>query len=401
MKIFFKFKNMKFSAVMLAAAVVLASCGGAQDPLDFKNSAPPPPMGSERTDNNNDLTPDEQAAVGDCIPGVPANGSTITLNTVGFDPHYYGDSATDFFPNGSTEVKYKFNGGLFTAEVSEAGRLAYIPPTGGIYNQDTGAVEANDSAIVVRTGDESAIALNPSDWAQQLARKLQSATPGSSDSATITLKLSAKGKLPKMLSALSPLPDAFDAAKDVLLAEYTVTAWRDDDSQAVINGSNINLCNFHFSIDRPYQADASLILTTGNVPLISPPWSLPAGGLKTGNFEPSISEQETATAAVNAEGPSLTALMEDYNIISGNSYGGKLFLEPYIPAFKGIFSTSSAVPFFPVKTFWVHTYGISSQSDPAYKNTLSPDDPFPRIVSSTPDGKAATQEFTFQSVTTD
>ena len=400
MKIFFKFKNMKFSAVMLAATVVLASCGGAQDPLDFKNSAPPPPMGSERTDNNNELTPDEQAAVGDCIPGVPVNGSTITLNTVGFDPQYYGDSAADYFPNGTAQVTYKFSDGKFDAETSQEDRLAYIPPLGGLYNQDTGLVEANDSAIIDPAGTESAIALNPSDWAQQLARKLNSVEPGSPNPASIQLKLSARGKLPKMLSELSPTAADFDASKDFIGAEYTVQAWRDDDTIEIINGVPTSICNFHFTIDKPYQVDPNLIITTGNIALSSPPWSLAAQGLKNGDFEPSEANQEAAVAGILAEGPALSSFIERFNTDVGIPYAGKLFMEPYIPSFKGTFSTSSSIPFFPVKTFWVHTYGISSQSDPGYKNAINPDDFFRRLVFSTPDGKSATQEFTFVSVTT-
>lgn len=370
-------KKFTQGAIILSVLGLFSGCGGAQDPLiTLPNQTPPPPSGSIRTPNPIDLTPAEQAATGPCVPSVPTTGQSIVVATEGRDPQADDPTTqTAIYPNGDASISYVFDTGAFT--MTSSNPAAYTPEAGGTYDEGSGLITANDSANLADPMVDSAISFSPSDWPQQIARKLATTAPGSPTPATLQIAMSARGYLPNMLAVLGG--GSSDPQKETLKATFTVTAWRDADSVRSINGSSVTVCNFHFEIERPFQVDKSLILVPGD----HGPYNL--GGPE--GLSPA--SEIAAAAALGASGPTLDTL------VVANGLGGLLFLEPYMPAFKGTMVTSDQVPFVPVEVSWEHTYGISSSSFPSYNNSTGTNqrDVRPAV------GGPATQKFTFVSTT--
>ena len=388
-----KYKKTAFSSAFLSSLVFLASCGGAQDPLVF---IPPPtpsiPIGSEPSQNYTDLSAEQIEAIGPCIPSVPLTGQSIEVQAVATDPFAESPSTPGggIFNNGIANLTYAFNEGEFTIASSE--KLAYIPNYGGAYDQGTGLVTTNYSAILEDPMGDSAVALNPSDWAQQLARKLNNAAIG--ETASIQLELKARGLLPNLLAPLVVPTDpdtgeplvTIDPQKEALLGTYTVTATREADGAKTVAGQSIPVCNFSFKIDRPYQVKDPAIFTPGE----HGPYTI--GNITdTAPWNLTVSSEQDAIDALGVSGPGLEFYVND------NPLKAKLFLEPHIPSFKGTFATSNQIPFVPVELSWEHTYGISAPTFPRYLNSTGE---LGEKAIPTPDGKGpATQKFIFVSST--
>jgi len=77
----------------------------------------------------------------------------------------------------------------------------------------------------------------------------------------------------------------------------------------------------------------------------------------------SVASEQAAAAALTATGPTIDQLVN-----ANGHLNGMLFLETFMPAFKGHFSTSSQVPFVPVSWDWTHVLGISSAAFFTYNN---------------------------------
>ena len=386
-----KYKKTTIASAFLLSLAALVSCGGAQDPLLFKPGAGPSvPAGSEPSQNDTaNLSPDEMAAEGPCIPAVPVSGQTIIVSEVGEDPWAENpdEPGASYLPQGSTQLTYTFDQNSFVVDSSE--RLAWIPDPVGEYDQTTGIVTTNYSAILENPETESIIALNPSDWAQQLARKLHNKIEG--DTATIQLTLKARGRLPLLLATLAKdlkpeIASEIDVQKETLLATYQVTATRMANGTQVVGGSSIPVCNFSFTIDRPYQVKDPALLSQGvhgpyeiGTLTDSPPWNL------------TLASEQAAIAPIGLDG----AVLKEYFDL--DSVSSRLYIEPYIPSFKGNFSTSNEVPFVPVELSWEHTYGVSALTSPSYKNSDGEENSKIIKVSEMPSPFPARQKFTYVS----
>ena len=273
------------------------------------------------------------------------------------------DNSQAIYPNLNSDVTYTFSAGAgtYSAVVSNPN---YVVNPSGTYNPSTGEILTSQTPVLANPALDSFVGLTPPDWAQRLAKQLDSQPVGSV--ATIPVRLEARGYLPNLLAGIAGgSPD-----QDELIQNFmTATATRLPDG--TVNGVT-NACKFNFTLYRPFQYDPAVILTPG----------------QHGDFGSGLvsleADEDAAVAALSVSGPTLDQFAGQRSQL--------LFLEPYMPALQGSFSTSSQVPFVPITLKWTHVYGISSLSDPTYLNTDGAENQ--RAVR--PATAAAFQEFTYQ-----
>ena len=274
-------------------------------------------------------------------------------------------SGTGYFPTGDADLAYTFAAdGSYTITSTNPGGLHpnipadqnvmnpdYVWYTGGTYNTSTGeSLTETDPVLytqaevdnIVNNQDfdtmmsKSFVGYYPSDWAQRLARQLANAAEG--DTATMTVTLMAKGKLPSLLGMVSGDSMITDPQNNRLRAETTVTATRL--ANGTVNGV-ANACRFSYTMLRPMS-----------VPNIVELEKATPGGSYT----------SSDTALQNATDSKVFFLGQDLEEL--DTIDKRLGFEVYIPVIEGTFATSNQVPFFTVETIMNHVYGVSSPAAP-------------------------------------
>ena len=274
------------------------------------------------------------------------------------------DNGQAIYPNLNSDITYTFNAvdGTFTAVASNA---SYVINPNGTYSPSTGDILTAQTPTLANPMNDSFVSFTPADWAQRLAKDLDGQPVNSTATKTVTLE--ARGYLPNLLANLNG--GSADPQNEVIQNTFTATATRL--ANGTVNGV-ANACNFSFTLYRNFQYDPAVILMAGD------------HGSAGAPLEPNAVDEDAATANLTVSGDVLGQFAGDRSSM--------LFLEPYMPAFKGSFSTSSQVPFVPIKLKWTHVYGISSLSFPTYLNTDGATNA--RAVTSA--SAAAFQEFTYQ-----
>ena len=298
-----------------------------------------------------------------CAPGVPVNGQQVKMSMVAEDMQGP-DNGQAIYPNLNSDITYTFNAvdGTFTAVASNA---SYVINPNGTYSPSTGDILTAQTPTLANPMNDSFVSFTPADWAQRLAKDLDGQPVNSTATKTVTLE--ARGYLPNLLANLNG--GSADPQNEVIQNTFTATATRL--ANGTVNGV-ANACNFSFTLYRNFQYDPAVILMAGD------------HGSAGAPLEPNAVDEDAATANLTVSGDVLGQFAGDRSSM--------LFLEPYMPAFKGSFSTSSQVPFVPIKLKWTHVYGISSLSFPTYLNTDGATNA--RAVTSA--SAAAFQEFTYQ-----
>lgn len=347
-------KNWASMAIVAScAAAVLAACGGGSDnvvywpgvtstPIPTGSVTPsvtPTPTGSVTPTGG--PTPTGVPSANDCSPAVPSNGQVIKQAFSGVDGQA---QASGFFPIGNAVASYTFNNGSYTTSSSVA---SYYPMASGTYDVGSGAILTDVAPVVPLPADvndltayDSFVGYYPSDWAQQLAKKLGDKNVG--DTETLDVTLEASGKLPGLLAAVLA-KTASD--KNVLRMHVTVTATRL--ANGTVNGVD-NACKFSYTMYRPFLADTNTVLQ-------------PNPNAET---RPVIHTTAAAEQAAMAVVEMLSPGVPDG--IASIDYPTRLALEVYLPAIEGTFATSKLVPFFPVELKMKHVYGVSSDAFPTY-----------------------------------
>ena len=275
------------------------------------------------------------------------------------------DNGQAIYPNENSGITYTFNAGAgsFTAVASNP---TYAVNPQGTYDPVSGNVLTSQPPTLVDPLVDSFVGLTPPDWAQRLAKQLDAQPVGST--ATLPVKLEARGFLPNLLANLLAGGSA-DPQNEIIENYLTASVTRL--ANGTVNGIS-NACNFSFTLHRAFQVDPAIILMPGN------------HGDAANPLTPTAVQEDATIADINIAGPALGASASDRSIM--------LYLESYMPALEGSFSTSSQVPFVPIRLKWTHVYGISSLSFPYYLNTDGAENS--RAVPSAT--AAAFQEFTYQ-----
>ena len=282
-----------------------------------------------------------------------------------------GDSGgLSWFPNGSAQYTYAFNGSASAFTLATSNAAAGLPWTGATTVAPNGDTSNETQPAITRDNAKqvSFIGYQPSDWAQRLARQLDGQPVGAT--ASLSVKLTAKGALPSFLLdavvGVNPEPET-----EQLGLDFTIHAKRLADG--TVNG--IQSCKFEYTMDRPMVYDPAVLLTPGA-------HGSPANPLIVAEAD------ETAT--------SLAAHMNGFVMDQAEADPTRFYhkkLDAYFPAMKGSFATSSLVPYVPVQVYLEHTYGISSMSDPY---PLSPTLHDVNNKATQPLSRPATQVFNYQ-----
>ena len=363
----------KKSAIVLAcsAMLTLAACGGGNGVISYQPFPALPSTGTGGAGIGSggkaffykDLVGDGVAEA-DCSPAVPADGQVVNVSVVAEDKQAEPDAAGGaIFPNASSNIEYTFNAGNYTATTSNP---EYFVSPAGTYDAE-GNVLSTEAPYLQDLEVDSAVTFSPSDWPQRLARLLNGKEAG--ETAEIPVKLEARGLLSSLLIQVAT--DGSDSPRDEVIGNiYTAKAERIND--ATVAGVT-NACRFNFTLYRHFQADPAIILSKGEHGTEDDPIVI---------TDPAI--EDATLADIVFEGPALSTITSNRTLM--------LFLEPFMPAFEGTFSTSSSVPFVPVSLKWTHVYGISSWSLPTYRNTNGEIN----TVIIPPASEPAFQEFTYQ-----
>ncbi len=294
------------------------------------------------------------------MPAAPSNGQALNLKFHGVDGQVFGEG---YYPTGDADLTYTFNAGNFTVLSSNPGGLhPNIPPsenkmnpnyvtyTGGSYNTSTLDVTTDNRPVlytqaevdnIVNNQDfdtmmsKSFVGYEPSDWAQRLAKQLANANVG--DSVSMPIVLVAQGKLPSLLGMVSGDNLITDPQNNMLRATLTLTATRQ--ANGTVNGY-ANACQFSYLMTRPMTVAGILAAEQAS-----------PGGTYTASDS---GLQSAVDAAVQFLGADLQEI--DFN--------GRMGFEVYMPVISGTFATTSAIPFFPIRTEMNHLYGVSSPANP-------------------------------------
>jgi hypothetical protein len=296
------------------------------------------------------------------------------VNTVGDDVsgvEHGGDSGgKSWFPNGTANLSYAFNGGANAFTLATSDIAANLPWTGATTVAANGDTSGDTPPAITRENAKqvSFIGFQPSDWAQRAARALAGQPVGATTS--LVVRLSAKGALPSFLLdavvGTNPEPETEELALD-----YTVNATRIADG--VVNG--IQSCRFTYTLARPMVYAPAVLLTPGNHGSLAAPLIV------------TVSDEAAAAAQVHFAG----TVMGQAEADPTKFY--QIKLDAYFPSFFGTFATSSTVPYVPVQLYLEHDYGISSMSNP-YPLSPTLNDVNNKAVQ--PLSKAATQVFNYQ-----
>ncbi len=250
-----------------------------------------------------------------------------------------------WFPNGTTNLTYTFNGDASAFTLESADVFANLPWAGGSVNVNaSGETETSNelSPAITRSNAKrvSFTGFEPSDWAQRIARQLEGQGEGAE--AELPVRINAMGALPSFLLdnvvGANPEPEG-----EKLMLDFTVKAKRLADG--TVNG--IESCQFEYIMDRPMYAPG--VRNPGQHGTPENPLSV------------SPEQANLTLDAVHMSGAMLGQAEADPTRFYQS------LLEPYFPAYKGSFATSSAVPYVPVQVKYEHDYGISSMSDPYYQ----------------------------------
>ena len=342
----------------LTAAVLVACGGGELKQIDFTNPTPAPtPTGSGGTNDPappaQDVDPIPEAGVDfDCIPADPLDGQQIKVKVSSVDGQGSGDG---IYSVGLADVTYSFGvQGSFAAVSSNYS--TFVPsPSAGVYSLNGNVVDEVFPVFVpdpdpdeVFNRAPSIITYSPSDWMQRATKRAELAEVGGVYTTSVTLE--AKGKLPYLLATLyvDPVVDGPNAA---IQAFFTATITRLANGQV---GTVANACNYSVTLTRPNVGQS----------------------------------EDNALASYKLNGLDLEPV---YAILAERHT-----LEPYMPMLQGTFSTSSAVPFVPVRSELAHTYGVSSPAA-AVSVTTDKGSTIPEKAL-TPESPAASQTMTFDSV---
>ena len=317
------------SAVAIVCALAVASCGGGElERNDFRSLDKTPPI--SLGPNSPAPSPQELDPVVDggadfnCVPASPVAKQKITLVSSSVDGQGEGGG---IYPIGNSDIVYEFDGASgFT--VSSSNEYAYVAsPKAATYSTNTNVVNEVFPVFVMPAEDDergplSTITYSPSDWMQRAAKHPDLAVVGGTYVTRVNLK--ANGKLPLILATITYLQDDLtpeelearrDPENDAIQVAFTATIKRLENSD--VDGVQ-SACNYSVELTRPNIGQS----------------------------------EDNALASFELLGRGLGPVYDDLT--------QRLFLEPYMPKISGTFSTSSQVPFVPVRSELTHVYGVSS-----------------------------------------
>lgn len=359
----------RFSFMAALCVAALAACGGGLKEINYTTPTPVPtaPGGGGMNDEAppaQEVDPAPEAGIidFDCIPAAPSPGQIIKLQTNSVDGQGSGDG---IYPVGSSTVMYTFAAdGSFS--VTSSNSSAYVPsPSAGTYSANGNVIDEVFPPFVPDPVDPilnslSIITYSPSDWMQRATKQPALAVEGGTYTTRVVLE--AKGKLPYILASLYGVAET-DPENNAIQATFTATITRLPNAAV---GSTLNACSYSVKLTRPSIAV----------------------------------NEDNALNSYKLFGAGLSPVY--------NGLEDRLFLEPYMPMLEGTFSTSNAVPFVPVRSELVHTYGVSSlalSQDVATNKCVDPMEPIASCVRNVapakalePSDPAAQQTIIFESV---
>ena len=245
-----------------------------------------------------------------CVPALPISGQQINLQVTSVDAQASGQG---LYPVGVADVAYTIASGN-SFSVSSTNLTGYNPsPNAGNYGAN-GDVTSATSPVLADPEAASLITYAPSDWMQQAVRQPALAAVGGIY--TTTVGLMAKGKLPNLLAG-AVIGSMNDPQNNAILATLNATITRlPNETVATVP----NACKYSVTLTRP------------NIKV----------------------DEDAALASFRFEGADLLPVNSQVEAMQQ--------LELYMPMLTGVFATSKDVPFVPVFSDLVHTYGVSSSA---------------------------------------